>query len=110
VEEGRAGRLAFDTYERELERYGGLEGIELTERVFHADSDTVLELLSMFEPGDRGAEERWRMGLCGTSMLLPTLGSMSPSASSCCAGCGSPSAASTGSTPKRARAAGRAGR
>lgn len=74
LEDGRAGRLSFDTYEREVERYGGLDAIEIAERVFHADSETVLELLSTFEPGDRGADERWRIGLCGTSMLMTDLG------------------------------------
>src|SRR5262249_25822369 len=40
----RLWRIQFDTYEREVERYGGLEGIELAERFFHADSEAVLSL------------------------------------------------------------------
>jgi thiopeptide-type bacteriocin biosynthesis protein len=74
IEDGWAWRLSFDTYEREIERYGGPEAIEHVERIFHADSDAVVELLAMFEPGEAGAEERWRMALCGTSMLLEDVG------------------------------------
>src|SRR5262249_29509426 len=36
--DGRLRRLQLDTYEREVERYGGPEGILLAEEVFHADS------------------------------------------------------------------------
>lgn len=74
LDEGRAWRLCFDTYEREVERYGGPEGIEIAERIFRVDSDTVLELLTMFEPGERGAEERWKMALSGASVLMADLG------------------------------------
>jgi thiopeptide-type bacteriocin biosynthesis protein len=38
--------MTFDTYEREVERFGGPEGMDLAERVFHADSIAVLRLLS----------------------------------------------------------------
>jgi thiopeptide-type bacteriocin biosynthesis protein len=71
--DGLAHRLVFDCYEREVERYGGALGIELAERVFHADSEAVLTLLSMLEPGDRGFDERWRIALCGADMLLDDL-------------------------------------
>lgn len=68
--EGLAHRLVFDSYEREVERYGGPLGIELAEQIFHVDSEAVLSLLSMLEPGDRGLDERWRIALCGADMLL----------------------------------------
>jgi thiopeptide-type bacteriocin biosynthesis protein len=67
---GTVLRISLDTYERELERYGGSRGIELAERIFHVDSEAVLELLSQLEPGDRGAEERWQIALLGASTLL----------------------------------------
>jgi thiopeptide-type bacteriocin biosynthesis protein len=66
-------RFSLETYERELERYGGSAGIEVAERIFHVDSETVLELLQQLEPGDRGAEERWQIALLGASMLLDDL-------------------------------------
>ena len=40
-------RLALDSYDRELERYGGPRGLELCEDVFHADSTAVRQLLSV---------------------------------------------------------------
>ena len=37
-------QVQLDTYEREVERYGGPEGIELAEQLFHADSEAVLAI------------------------------------------------------------------
>ncbi|MFF9479568.1 lantibiotic dehydratase [Streptomyces sp. NPDC014733] len=39
---GVVGRVVMDTYDPELERYGGPEAIDAAERVFHADSVAVL--------------------------------------------------------------------
>ena len=74
LERGLAWRIELGTYEREVERYGGPEAIELAERAFHADSDAVLAILPLLEPGDAGQEERWRLGLCGAHRLLVDLG------------------------------------
>ena len=71
---GLVRRAQFDTYEREVERYGGAGAIDLAERAFEADSDAVLEILALLEPGDAGADERWRMALCGVAALLADLG------------------------------------
>jgi thiopeptide-type bacteriocin biosynthesis protein len=38
---GYCNRFTFDTYEREVERYGGAQGIEVAEAVFCADSVAV---------------------------------------------------------------------
>jgi thiopeptide-type bacteriocin biosynthesis protein len=65
------GRVAFDTYEREIERYGA---IEVAEEIFHADSDAVVDILGLLEPGDAGAGERWRMALAGADALMGDLG------------------------------------
>ncbi len=46
LDEGRVQRSTFDTYTREVERYGGPQGVLLAEDVFHADSDAVADLLS----------------------------------------------------------------
>jgi thiopeptide-type bacteriocin biosynthesis protein len=40
-------RLCFDTYERELERFGGPAGTEAAESIFCADSRAVLEFLQL---------------------------------------------------------------
>ncbi len=43
--DGLLYRISLDTYEREVERYGGVDGVELMEQVSEADSDAVLALL-----------------------------------------------------------------
>jgi thiopeptide-type bacteriocin biosynthesis protein len=70
----RIWRLALDTYEREVERYGGPEGIELAEALFHADSDLALDILDQLAPGDRGLDQRWRLTLRGIDLLLVSFG------------------------------------
>lgn len=62
------------TYQREVERYGGPEAITLAERVFQADSDATVALLGMFERGERGLDERWRLGLLGADSLMRAFG------------------------------------
>lgn len=71
--DGRLWRFQLDTYDREVERYGGPAGIGLCERLFHADSEAVLEIVEMLE-GDEGAEARWRLAFSGTDLLLDDLG------------------------------------
>jgi thiopeptide-type bacteriocin biosynthesis protein len=71
--DGRLWKLQLDTYEREVERYGGPEGIVLSERLFEADSAAVLEIVQSLE-GDEGADARWRLALVGTDLLLAELG------------------------------------
>ncbi len=66
-------KVQLDTYEREVERYGGPEALLLAERLFQADSEAVLELLELL-PGDAGADARWRLLLCGMDQLLWDLG------------------------------------
>ena len=73
LDDGRLWKLQLDTYEREVERYGGPLGIGLVERLFHADSDAVLEILDMLE-GDEGADVRWRLAFYGVDALLNDLG------------------------------------
>ncbi|MEM7244049.1 MAG: lantibiotic dehydratase [Acidobacteriota bacterium] len=69
---GLAWRVQLDTYERELERYGGRHGMELSERLFHADSDAVLRLVALSR-GSSGADLRWRLALVGIQQLLEDL-------------------------------------
>lgn len=62
-------RLQFDTYDREVERFGGLGGMELSERIFCEDSMTVVTILAALT-GDGGADLRWQAALRGTNALL----------------------------------------
>lgn len=41
---GYGSHFAIETYDREIERYGGLKSIEIIEAIFHADSITALSL------------------------------------------------------------------
>ncbi|WP_254614159.1 lantibiotic dehydratase [Myxococcus sp. CA056] len=70
---GEGWKLQLDTYEREVERYGGPTGISLSEQLFAADSEAVLSLLET-HPGDEGANLRWRLALLGMDTLLEGLG------------------------------------
>lgn len=74
VDNGLVWRLQFDTYEREMERYGGDAGIECSERLFCADSEAVLEILACVS-GDGEADARWRAALVGIDRLLADFGS-----------------------------------
>lgn len=71
--DGRLWKLQLDTYEREVERYGGPEGIELAEQVFQADSECVLGILDLYE-GDSAMDARWRLALAGVDFLIGDLG------------------------------------
>ncbi len=73
LHDGRVWRVQLDTYEREVERYGGPEGIVLAERLFQADSEAVLALVEAF-PEDARDDARWRLALLGMDGLLADLG------------------------------------
>lgn len=49
VESGVLSRLIFDTYAREVERYGGPDAITIAESIFEVDSNTALSLLTESE-------------------------------------------------------------
>lgn len=73
LDDGRMWKLQLDTYEREVERYGGATGVALAERLFAADSACVLDILGMLA-GDAGMDARWRLALRGIDQLLDDLG------------------------------------
>jgi thiopeptide-type bacteriocin biosynthesis protein len=73
LEEGTLWRIQLDSYEREVERYGGPRGIALCEQIFWHDSEAVLDIVGMLQ-GDEGADARWRLALRGSDMLLEDLG------------------------------------
>jgi thiopeptide-type bacteriocin biosynthesis protein len=70
--DGRIWRFQLDTYEREVERYGGEEGMPLAEQLFHADSVAALELLETAE--DARADIRWRTAIYSIDRFLNDLG------------------------------------
>ena len=73
LDDGHVYRITFDTYQREIERYGGLIGVELSERVFHADSEAAASLLGLIRK--TGAEDcRWRVALLAVDALLQDFG------------------------------------
>jgi thiopeptide-type bacteriocin biosynthesis protein len=73
VEAGQLWRMQLDTYEREVERYGGDRGVELAEHVFAADSEAVLTIMGPLS-GDAGLDLRWRLALRGMDLLFDDLG------------------------------------
>lgn len=73
VDSGVIWKLQFDTYIRETERYGGPRGILASEDIFRADSDAVLELLSVLHSTD-DLDMRWRLALLGVDNLLTACG------------------------------------
>jgi thiopeptide-type bacteriocin biosynthesis protein len=71
--DGRLWRVQFDTYQREVERYGGAEGIIRAEKIFHFDSEAVMNIVSSF-PGNAGMEARSQLALCSIDALLSDFG------------------------------------
>ena len=51
ITNGLSTRLCFDTYDRELERYGGPEGTAAAEAILGADSRAVIEMLRISRGG-----------------------------------------------------------
>ena len=72
VDTGVMWRFELATYEREVERFGGPDGMELCESLFAADSDAVLAIVA--DLADRTADDRWRIALRGVDDLLIDLG------------------------------------
>ncbi|GAB7184640.1 hypothetical protein ATKI12_4471 [Kitasatospora sp. Ki12] len=49
--DGYLTRFGFDVYDREVERYGGLAGLDAAEELYTADSQAVLDLLALRHGG-----------------------------------------------------------
>jgi thiopeptide-type bacteriocin biosynthesis protein len=71
--DGLCDRLAFDTYEREIERYGGLAGMAAAERIFAIDSATVVELVDLARRNRIGLD-RAALAVLSIDALLAALG------------------------------------
>lgn len=73
LDSGAAWKCQLDTYEREVERYGGDEGIELSEELFFHDSEAVAAVIDSLT-ADAGADLRWRLMLAGMDRLMADFG------------------------------------
>jgi thiopeptide-type bacteriocin biosynthesis protein len=73
MENGLCWKIQLDTYEQEIERYGGFAGITLSEEYFWRDSQAVLALVQAY-PGDSGSDVRWRLSLKAVDGLLDDMG------------------------------------
>jgi len=51
LSDGLCSRLCFDTYDREIERFGGIQGMAAAEAIFGADSRAVIEMLRLARGG-----------------------------------------------------------
>lgn len=71
--EGKIWRMQLDTYEREIERYGGTAGMGIAERLFQYDSELVLELLASIRDL-MSTKIRWHLGFVAVDCLLSGLG------------------------------------
>jgi thiopeptide-type bacteriocin biosynthesis protein len=77
IVDGTVWRLQLDTYEREVERYGGPVGIELSEQIFAADSDAVLSIIGHLVHDD-GNQHRCDLAVFGVHRLLCDFGFDAP--------------------------------
>ena len=68
--QGLLWKWQVDTFEPELERYGGPEGFALAEAWFHDDSQQTLDRLV----GGVAPEARWQLGLRGVDRIWAALG------------------------------------
>ncbi|RKH57269.1 lantibiotic dehydratase [Corallococcus llansteffanensis] len=73
TEAGQLWKLQHDTYEQELERYGGREGMAWAERLFHLDSEFALDACALSDDSGEGSP-RWWVALRSTHELLGALG------------------------------------
>lgn len=70
---GMVSKMMLDTYDQEIERYGGEIGMPLCEAIFRADSEMALSMFNQFR-GDEFADQRWRLTLASTDRLLRDFG------------------------------------
>jgi thiopeptide-type bacteriocin biosynthesis protein len=71
--DGLCLRFCFDTYDRELERYGGVSGTAAAEALFAADSRAVAELLYLDQQRSLGMD-RTTLAVLSIDDLLAGLG------------------------------------
>jgi thiopeptide-type bacteriocin biosynthesis protein len=72
MDQGSCLRFAIDTYEREVERYGGMAGVRIAEDLFAADSRAVVDLLDIER--DVPTLNRTALAVLSVDALLEDLG------------------------------------
>ena len=60
VDNGLISSLKYDKYYRELERYYP-KNIENSESLFYIDSECILDVLQVLDPGEEGEQIKWRI-------------------------------------------------
>lgn len=70
IEAGTLSGMQLDVYQPEIERYGGPIGLDLSEQVFQADSEAVIDLLQQLDGDASGVEARSLLALRGLVELL----------------------------------------
>jgi len=73
VEARNIHKVVIDSYDREIERYGGLKGLEIAERIFASDSVTIADTLALKIPRDATLSLE-RLALLTVDNLLSSLG------------------------------------
>lgn len=76
VDERVCTRFVVDTYDREVERYGGQDGMRIAEAIFAADSVATADLLAL--PGAAKADARSDLAVLTVADLLDALGLGAP--------------------------------
>ena len=66
-------KIEFACYEREIERYGGLEGLLVSEAYFTSDSAAVLSVLEGL-PDRSDVDQRFQVAVLGVNTLLTDFG------------------------------------
>jgi thiopeptide-type bacteriocin biosynthesis protein len=66
---GLGWRVVVDSYEREVTRYGGLQAIEHCERLFHLDSELVLDFIQSAD-SQIPVSQRWLFAVFRVTHLL----------------------------------------
>jgi thiopeptide-type bacteriocin biosynthesis protein len=69
VSNSKIWKIQNDTYRREVERYGGRDGVLDAERIFWADSEAAIAILSNLDR-ENEQDDRWRVALLGIDTLL----------------------------------------
>ena len=70
---GSCLRFSLDTYEREVERYGGADGVRLAELIFAADSTFVTEIMKLRRT-DLPTLDELTVAVVSIDALMSTLG------------------------------------
>lgn len=73
LHDGLVWKVQFDTYDREVERYGGMIGVTASETIFSADSAAVVSILCAYE-GDDYEQERDMIAMLGVHALFSDFG------------------------------------